>query len=180
MGAFAPLSLLFHRHAPRRSPRLVLVGCFFCRGSHWGQTESDAPWRKLAQEQDKFPLRSDAASRPRGIAEATRPDQIEERVRFSESGMEGIERELGDEGVVAKVGREGRSSVSAAHANAAYIRDPHASEGSPNRLAPEADGASKPHHADPSLLALDQSGRAEPGDVGPIGSCQEFVKSTPP
>src|SRR5580658_7331669 len=57
-----------------------------------------------------------------------------------------------------KVGREGRSPVSAAHANAAYIRDPHASEGSPNRLAPETDGPSKPHHADPSLLALDQSG----------------------
>ena len=98
---------------------------------------------------------------------------------FPNQGVEGIERELGDEGVVATVGREGRGSVSATHANAAYIRDPHAAEGSPNRLAPEADGPSKPHHADPSLLALDQSGRAEPGDVGPIGSRQEFIESTP-
>jgi len=118
----------------------------------------------------KFPLGVDAAARPRGVAKATRPGEIEERIRFPESGVEGIERELGDEGAVAAVGREGRSSVSAVHANAAYIRDPHASEGRPNRLAPEADGPSKPHHADPSLLALDQSGRAEPGDVGPIGS----------
>ena len=81
--------------------------------------------------------------------------------------MEIIERELGDEGAVATVGREGRSSVSAADANAAYIRDPHASEGSPNRLAPETDGPSKPHHADPKLQALDQPGRAEPGDARP-------------
>src|ERR1700730_6498646 len=122
----------------------------------------------------------DAASCSRGIAEATRPGEIEERIRFPESGVEGIECELGDEGVVAKVGREGRSSVSAAHANAAYIRDPHASERSPNRLAPEADGPSKPHDADPALLALDQSGGAEPRDIGPIGRGQEFVKSTPP
>src|SRR5271169_2694914 len=106
--------------------------------------------------------------------------QIEERIRFPESGVEGIERELGDEGTVATISREGRSSLSAAHANAAYIRDPHAAEGSANRLAPEADGPSKPHHADPSLLALDQSRRAEPGDIGPIGSGQELVKSTPP
>src|SRR5260370_35562923 len=109
-------------------------------------------------------------SAPRGIAEATRPNEIEERIRFPATGVEGIERELGDEGAVATVGREGRTSISAAHANAAYIRGPDASKGSPNRLALEADGASKPHHADPSLLALDQSGRAEPGDVARLGA----------
>src|SRR5258708_939272 len=48
-----------------------------------------------------------------------------------------------------------------------------------NRLAPEANGPSEPHDANPSLLALDQSGRAEPGDPGSIGSDQEFVSSTP-
>jgi hypothetical protein len=47
-------------------------------------------------------------------------------------------------------------------------------------LAPEANGTSEPYDADPPLLALDQSGRAEPGDFGSIGSDQEFVKSTPP
>jgi hypothetical protein len=34
--------------------------------------------------QDKFPLRPDAASRSRGIAEATRPDEIEKRICFPE------------------------------------------------------------------------------------------------
>src|SRR5260370_14778412 len=101
-------------------------------------------------------------SAPRGIAEATRPNEIEERIRFPESGVEGIERELGDEDAVATVGREGRSSISAAHANAAYIRDPHASEANPTPLAPEAHAPSKPHHADPSLQALNKAGRAAP------------------
>jgi hypothetical protein len=49
-----------------------------------------------------------------------------------------------------------------------------------NRLVPEANGSPKPHDIDPPLLEMDQSGRTEPGDVGPIGSGQEFVKSTPP
>jgi hypothetical protein len=75
---------------------------------------------------------------------------------------------------------ETRPSILALWGNDGNVRHEDASEGSPNRLAPETDGPSEPHHANPSLLALDQSGRAEPGDVGPIGSSQEFVKSTPP
>ena len=142
--------------------------------------EANPPWREIAQKQDKLSLRLDDASRSRGIAEATRPREIDERTRFPESGLESIEHELGDEGAVATVGWESRGSVSAADANPAHVRDAHAAKGRSNRLAPEANGPSEPHNADPSLLGLDQSARAEPGDVGSIGSDQELVKSTPP
>ena len=48
-----------------------------------------------------------AASEYLTVPELAKMVRLEKRVRFPESGVEGIERELGDEGAVATVGREG-------------------------------------------------------------------------
>ena len=121
---------------------------------------------------------SSAASGSRGVAEATRKSEIEERVRLPESGVEGLNVNWVTEVVWPRLVERPKFRIGRSCSPVTHTR-PSCCRRGPNRLASAANGPSDPHDVDESLLALDQSGELT-RRRGPIGSGQEFVKSSPP